>query len=63
MAIFQKGLCTKPEFLAKKLVLRYHFRQWVSKDGYSSSQRKKKAKSIFFIQLKVELTQTGYLNV
>lgn len=41
----------KPEFLTKKLVLRYNFRQWVSKDVNSRKQRqkeKKRAKSIFF---------------
>lgn len=41
MARFQKGQCTKPTFLAIKLVLRYHFRKLVSKECYIKKQKKK----------------------
>lgn len=59
MARFEKDLCMKPEFIAMKLVLR----QWVSKDVNSRKQQQKSAKSIFFIQMEAQLTQTVYLSV
>jgi len=58
MARFQKGQCTKAAFLTIKLVLGYHFRQSVSKGCYINKQKRKNAKSIFFIHTKVELAQT-----